>query len=69
MRMARTRAPSAPYGRIEFVTLPEAQRITSLGRDSVRRLAADSGSAVKIGKSYRINIAKLLDYIQREYEI
>ena len=55
--------------RIEFVTLPEAQKITSLGRDTVRRLAADSGAALKIGKSYRININKLVEYISKEYSI
>lgn len=67
--MAKTRTSSAPYGRVEFVTLPEAQRITSLGRDTVRKLAADSGSAIKIGKSYRIDVHKLLEYVKKEYAV
>nr|WP_300809080.1 DUF6462 family protein [uncultured Acetatifactor sp.] len=46
-----------------FIDIDTAARLTQLGKNTIRRLAQESNSARKIGKSYRINRAKLLDYI------
>lgn len=46
-----------------FVTVEAAGRITSLGRNRVRKLADECGASRKIGKSYRINRVRLIQYI------
>ena len=47
-----------------FITVDDAASLTSLGRNTIRRLAQESNSARKIGKSYRINRTKLIEYIE-----
>ena len=46
-----------------FITVDTASKLTNLGRNTVRRLAKESNSARKIGKSFRINRQKLLEYV------
>lgn len=46
-----------------FITVTTACQLTNLGQNTVRRLAKEANAARKIGKSYRINREKLLDYI------
>lgn len=46
-----------------FITIDAASQLTNLGRNTVRRLAREANAARKIGKSYRINRERLLDYI------
>lgn len=47
----------------DLVTAAQAAERTNLGVTTVRARAAECGAALKIGKSYRINIKKLLDYL------
>lgn len=47
----------------EIVTLEHAAERTNLGISTVRKLANECGAALKIGRSYRINIQKLIDYL------
>lgn len=46
-----------------FIDIDTAAMLTQLGKNTIRRLAQESNSARKIGKSYRINRVKLIDYI------
>ena len=47
----------------EIVTLEQAAKRVNLGISTVRIKADECGAALKIGRSYRINIQKLLDYL------
>ena len=47
----------------EIVTLEQAAKRVNLGISTVRIKAAECGAALKIGRSYRINIQKLIDYL------
>lgn len=47
----------------EIGTLEQAAERTNLGMTTVRKLANECGAALKIGRSYRINIPKLIDYL------
>ncbi len=47
----------------EIVTLEQAAKRVNLGMSTVRIKAAECGAALKIGRSYRINIQKLIDYL------
>lgn len=49
------------YG--EIVTLEQAAQRVNLGIGAVRKYANESGAALKIGRSYRINIKKLIEYL------
>ena len=49
--------------RANFITLETACELTSLGKNTVRNLAAQCRAVRKIGKSYRINKEILLDYV------
>lgn len=51
----------------ETITLEQACALLNLGRGTIRRLASECGAVRKIGKSYRIKRAILVDYIDREY--
>ena len=44
-------------------TVEQAASNTNLGIGTVRKLAAECGAALKIGRSYRINFPKLIEYI------
>jgi excisionase family DNA binding protein len=46
-----------------YWTDKEAAEQLSIGRTKVRQLAKEAGAEKKIGKSYRINVTKLLDYV------
>lgn len=48
----------------EIVKLQQACERTNMGIATVRRLADECGASLKIGKLYRIDINKLLDYIR-----
>jgi hypothetical protein len=48
----------------EIVKLQQACERTNMGSGTVRRLADECGASLKIGKLYRIDINKLLDYIR-----
>ena len=47
----------------EIVTLEQAALRVNLGLTTVRKRAEECGAALKIGRSYRINIQKLIDYL------
>lgn len=47
----------------EIVTLEQAAQRVNLGISAVRKYAKECGAALKIGRSYRINIQKLIDYL------
>lgn len=47
----------------ELLTLPQACERTNLGSATIRRLADECGASIKIGKSYRVRMDKLLSYI------
>lgn len=47
----------------EIVTLEQAAKRVNLGISTVRTKAEECGAALKIGRSYRINIQKLIDYL------
>ena len=53
------------YGNIygEIVTYEQAAQRTNLSVFTIRKLAAECGAALKVGRSARINIQKLIDYI------
>lgn len=52
-----------------LLTIEQACEVTNLGRTKLRQLADESGAVRKIGKSYRIRIDVLLDYVDREYAV
>jgi excisionase family DNA binding protein len=47
----------------EIVTIKQACERTNLGTATVRRLADECKASIKIGKSYRIRMDRLLEYI------
>ena len=47
----------------EIVTLEQAAKRVNLGLSTVKAKAGECGAALKIGRSYRINIRKLIDYL------
>lgn len=47
----------------EILTLEQAAQRVNLGLSTVRVKAQECGAALKIGRSYRINIKKLIDYL------
>jgi hypothetical protein len=47
----------------EILTLEQAAHRVNLGVGAVRKYAKECGAALKIGRSYRINIQKLIDYL------
>lgn len=47
----------------EIVTLEQAAQRVNLGVIAVRKYANECGAALKIGRSYRVNIKKLIDYL------
>lgn len=47
----------------EILTLEQAASRVNLGVTAVRKYANECGAALKIGRSYRINIHKLVDYL------
>ena len=53
------------YG--EIITLQQACEETNLCAHTVRKIAKESGAALKIGKSYRIIRNVFLEYIYKNY--
>lgn len=49
----------------ELLTLEQAANITNLGIATIRKLVKESGAGLKIGKSFRVDRQKLLDYIRQ----
>ena len=47
----------------EILTLEQASKRLNLGMSTIRVKAAECGAALKIGRSYRIKIQKLIDYL------
>lgn len=47
-----------------LLTVQQVSELTNLGSTTVRKLALESGAGRKIGKSYRINKQKFLEYIE-----
>ena len=47
----------------EIVTLEQAALRVNLGVTAVRKYANECNASLKIGRSYRINIKKLIDYL------
>ena len=56
--------PQHNYDEAVFVPIDEAARRSGFGNATVRKKAAECGAAVKVGKLYRIEINKLLDYLR-----
>ncbi|HBI62923.1 MAG TPA: hypothetical protein DDY31_17250 [Lachnospiraceae bacterium] len=46
-----------------FITVDTAARITSLGKNTVRKLAEESRSGRKFGRAYRIHRQAFLSYL------
>ena len=47
----------------DLLTVEQAAQRLNLCLSTVRRLSKECGAALKIGRSYRINIKKLIDYL------
>ena len=47
----------------EILTQEQAAQRVNLGVGAVRKYANECGAALKIGRSYRINIKKLIEYL------
>lgn len=54
---------SNPSEEAVFITINAACHLTNLGKNTVRKLAQEANAARKIGKSFRINRKKFLDYV------
>lgn len=54
---------SHPSEEAVFITIDAACHLTNLGKNTVRKLAQEANAARKIGKSFRINREKFLDYL------
>lgn len=61
------RTNSDPAG--ELLTVTQAQAITNLGKNTILKLARESGAVRKIGRSYRIKKDILLDYIENNFKV
>ena len=48
----------------EITTLEQTAKRVNLGLSTVRKLADECGASLKIGRSYRIDIAKLIEYLK-----
>ena len=48
----------------EIVTREQAAKRVNLGLSTVTKLANECGASLKIGRSYRIDIAKLIEYLK-----
>lgn len=53
----------------QFVTVDMAAYELNLGITTTRRLAAESGAMIRIGRSLRIDLEKLVQYVRDEYGI
>lgn len=47
----------------EILTIEQAASRVNLGVTAVRKYASECNAALKIGRSYRINIQKLIEYL------
>lgn len=47
----------------EILTLEQSAQRVNLGVGAVRKYANECGAALKIGRAYRVNIQKLIDYL------
>ena len=52
----------------KFVDRQQASQILNLGLVTVRKLAEEAGASIKIGRAYRIDIDKLIAYIESNYQ-
>ena len=59
MGRKRKKKPQEP----KLVKIEEACRRYSLGRNTMRKVAKESGSVVRVGKRYMINITELDIYL------
>lgn len=53
----------------QLVTISMAADATNLGISTVRHLAIEAGAAIKIGRSFRIDLEKLMKYVRSEYSV
>lgn len=51
----------------KFVDTKQACLLLNLGRHTIRRLADECGAGIKVGRAYRIDSEKLIDYVQQQY--
>ncbi len=49
----------------ELITIPQAGELINSGRNTVLRLAEESGAVRRIGRNYRIHRKIFLDYIEQ----
>ena len=52
----------------KFVDRQQASQILNLGLHTVTKLADEAGASIKIGRAYRVNIDKLIAYIESNYQ-
>lgn len=53
----------------DLLKINQVCELSNLGATTVRRLAEESGSVRKIGRSYRIKKSIFFDYIEKEYTV
>ena len=56
----------AKYGNKDgdLITIKQACERTNLGMSTIRQMSQECGASLKIGRSYRIDIQKLLEYLR-----
>ena len=52
-----------------LLTIAQACSVFNIGSTSLRKLAAEAGAVRKIGKLYRIDRARLAEYIEDNFSI
>lgn len=57
----------SPVPDCEYGTLKETCNRANLGQNTVRKIAAEAGAVMKIGRLYRINYKKFFDYLEKRY--
>lgn len=53
----------------ELITIQQTCEMTNLCANTVRKLVKESGTGVKIGKSYRVKRGEFIDYIFDKYSV
>lgn len=53
----------------ELITMQQGCEITNYGLNTVRKLAEESGTLVKFGRTCRIRRSDFLDYIYNKYSV
>lgn len=62
---SKTNTNNIDIANVKFVDVAQAQKITALGRDTVKNLAKSTGCAHKVGRRVLIEIEPLLNAIRK----